>query len=74
MSKFDMRVSYLINLLYYSAGGGWAGTHGFIDPTTGIAVVFGIQMVPSNNVDLVKNWTRLEELVYSAVDPGAGKL
>ncbi|KAF5325215.1 hypothetical protein D9619_009738 [Psilocybe cf. subviscida] len=54
--------------------GGWAGTHGFIDPTTGIAVVFGIQMTPSRDVDLVKNWTRLEELVYSAVNPGAGKL
>lgn len=69
-----MRVSHLINLPYYSAGGGWAGTHGFIDPTTGIAVVFGIQMTPSKDVDLVTNWTRLEELVYSAVNPGAGKL
>lgn len=52
------------------AGGGWAGTQHFIDPTTGIAVVLGTQVVPYGDVELFAGWAKLEELIYSAVDKG----
>jgi CubicO group peptidase (beta-lactamase class C family) len=48
---------------------GVLGTKGIIDPTTGIAVVFGSQLMTPQNFDLdvFNTWTRLEELIYAAI-------
>ncbi|KAF8964753.1 beta-lactamase [Flammula alnicola] len=54
--------------------GGWAGTAHFIDPTSGIAVVFGIQITPSGDIEVVKVWSKLEALLYSALSSGSEKL
>ena len=50
-------------------GGGWAGTDHFIDPTNGIALIFGVQITPASWADEVKRelFPKLEELVYAAL-------
>ncbi|KAF5325468.1 hypothetical protein D9619_009744 [Psilocybe cf. subviscida] len=55
---------------------GLLGTKGFIDPTTGIAVVFGTQiMTPQNfDIDLFNTWGRLEELIYAAITSNKPRL
>jgi len=55
-------------------GGGWAGTQHFMDPTTGIAVVFGVQVLPTLDLEVAKLWSKLETLVYSAVEDRADRL
>lgn len=54
--------------------GGWAGTSHFIDPTSGIAVVFGVQITPSRDLEVVQVWSKLEALIYSALSNGAERL
>ena len=56
------------------AGGGWAGTSYFIDPTSGIAVVFGVQVAPARDVEVAKVWLKLEALIYSALSNGSERL
>ncbi|KAF9485646.1 beta-lactamase/transpeptidase-like protein [Pholiota conissans] len=51
--------------------GGWAGTEHFIDPVSGIAVVFGTQIVPQANAQTMAVWTKLEALIYAALDQSA---
>jgi len=46
--------------------GGWAGTGHFIDPTSGIAVVIGFQIVP-DDVELMTASIALEAALYSAL-------
>ncbi|KAF9525267.1 beta-lactamase/transpeptidase-like protein [Crepidotus variabilis] len=48
---------------------GWAGTNYFMDPATGIAVVFASQIVPPDATDpeCTRLFELLEELVYSAL-------
>ncbi|PPQ92178.1 hypothetical protein CVT25_008952 [Psilocybe cyanescens] len=53
--------------------GGWAGTLYFIDPTSGIAVVFGIQIAPTGDVQAMKVWSELEALIYAALIPETAK-
>uniref|UniRef100_A0A8H7XU60 Beta-lactamase-related domain-containing protein n=1 Tax=Psilocybe cubensis TaxID=181762 RepID=A0A8H7XU60_PSICU len=53
--------------------GGWAGTFHFIDPTSGIAVVFGIQIVPTADMEALKVWSKLEALIYAALIPETPK-
>jgi len=50
-------------------GGGWAGTKHFMDPTTGIAVVFGAQVVPSPQYDaeVYEVFDQLEKLTYAGL-------
>jgi hypothetical protein len=60
---FRLLSSYMILL-----GGGWAGTEHFIDPVSGIAVVFGTQVVPLANAKTVAVWARLEALIYAALN------
>jgi hypothetical protein len=55
------------------AGGGWAGTSHFIDPTSGIAVVFAVQVTP-RDVEVEKVWSKFEVLIYSALSNGSKKL
>ncbi|KAF8958101.1 beta-lactamase/transpeptidase-like protein [Flammula alnicola] len=47
---------------------GWAGTYYFVDPTTGIAVVYGTQVVPTNDPEVVKLWGQLEEALYAGLE------
>lgn len=54
-------------------GGGWAGTRYFMDTETGIAVVFGTQIVPKFPPDAQLE-VKLEELTYAAVQHRSGKL
>jgi len=56
------------------AGEGWAGTSHFIDPTSGIAVVFGVQVAPTHDVEVTKVWLKLEALIYSALSNGSERL
>ena len=60
-STFDLNLSM--------TGGGWAGTQGFIDPVTGIATVFGVQVIPRPAFDAESYglWHRLEKLTYAGL-------
>ncbi|PPQ75927.1 hypothetical protein CVT26_006379 [Gymnopilus dilepis] len=46
---------------------GWAGLEFFVDPGSGIALAFGIQILPWGDQELWKAWPKLESLVYSAL-------
>jgi len=48
--------------------GGWAGTRGFIDPTTGIAAVFGVQVTLTENFETDKVMSRLETTLYESLN------
>ncbi|KAF8186232.1 beta-lactamase [Pholiota molesta] len=48
--------------------GGWAGTMYFIDPASGIAAVFGTQVVPPANAKSIAVYKRLEALTYAALN------
>jgi CubicO group peptidase (beta-lactamase class C family) len=54
-----------------SLGGGWTGTNFWIDPTTGVAGVMGIQMLSITSgafdPDLLKAFAAFEETLYSAL-------
>ncbi|KAF8172713.1 beta-lactamase/transpeptidase-like protein [Pholiota molesta] len=53
---------------------GWAGTYFFIDPTTGIAVVYGTQLiglgVGAFDPEILKGLTAFEEALYAGIDAG----
>ncbi|KAF9045568.1 beta-lactamase/transpeptidase-like protein [Panaeolus papilionaceus] len=49
--------------------GGWAGTEHFIDPTTGIAMVFGIQVAPTRDIESLKLKAQMEAVLYAALEP-----
>ncbi|KAH9474867.1 Acyltransferase calJ [Psilocybe cubensis] len=44
---------------------GWAHTMFFIDPTTNVAAVLGIQVIPTLDQNVFKAWAQLEETLYS---------
>lgn len=49
-------------------GGGWASTSYLIDPTTGIAAVFGTQLAPGlADVDMTYEnlWSEVEQALYA---------
>ncbi|KAF8152902.1 beta-lactamase/transpeptidase-like protein [Crassisporium funariophilum] len=46
---------------------GWAGTYGFIDPKTGVAAVFGTQIVPSRDAEILKLYAEFEETLYAGL-------
>ncbi|KAJ3504164.1 hypothetical protein NMY22_g18012 [Coprinellus aureogranulatus] len=48
--------------------GGWAGTQFFLDPTSGIAVVFGSQLVPPGDEKVVKLQRDLEKTLYANLE------
>jgi len=48
--------------------GGWAGTEHFIDSESGIAAVFGVQVVPVPDLKTVSVWSKLEALIYAALN------
>ncbi|KAF9483313.1 beta-lactamase/transpeptidase-like protein [Pholiota conissans] len=51
---------------------GWAGTQFFIDPATGVAAVFGVQIVTlvsgTDDPESLKGITAFEEALYSGLD------
>ena len=49
------------------SGSGWAGLEFFVDPGSGIALAFGIQILPWGDQELWEAWPKLESLVYSAL-------
>jgi len=53
--------------LTHAKGWGWAGTYYFLDPTTGIAVVFGTQVVPPIDTETVKLWEEVEKVIYAGL-------
>ncbi|TEB26819.1 beta-lactamase [Coprinellus micaceus] len=48
--------------------GGWAGTTFFLDPSSGIAVVFGSQMVPPGDEKVIKLQQDLERALYASLE------
>ncbi|KAJ6557362.1 beta-lactamase/transpeptidase-like protein [Mycena vulgaris] len=49
---------------------GWASTSYFVDPETGIAVVFGTQLVPGASgfdLEYQKLWAEVEEAIYAGL-------
>jgi len=55
-------------LIYLYIGYGWAGTYYFADPHTGIAAVYGTQLVPTFDSEVVKLWDRLERAIYAGLE------
>jgi len=47
---------------------GWAGTYYFMDPATGIAMVYGTQVVPTTDAEVVKLWEQLERAFYAGLE------
>ncbi|KAF7299186.1 hypothetical protein MIND_00867300 [Mycena indigotica] len=47
--------------------GGWASTSYFIDPASGVAMVFGTQLAPTGDEIVQRVWAELEGVVYTAV-------
>lgn len=69
LALFSNKKLHILNSA--SLGGGWTGTNFWIDPTTGIAGVMGIQMLcitsGSGDPNLVKAYGTFEETLYSAI-------
>ena len=53
----------------YMTGGGWAGTVHAIDPTSGIAFAYGVQVAPPPDVANMEQLLKLEALIYSGLGP-----
>ncbi|KAJ7095963.1 beta-lactamase/transpeptidase-like protein, partial [Mycena belliarum] len=49
------------------AWGGWANTSFFVDPTAGIAVVFGTQLEPTSDDKYKHLYSLLEKVLYSSL-------
>jgi len=54
--------------------GGWAGTLYFMDSTTGIAAVFGVQVVSDRDMEAYKVAIKLERTLYEGLNIGVHKL
>ena len=60
---------------YPGLGGGWAGTLYFMDSTTGISVVLGMQVVVSDrDMETFKVAMKLERTLYEGLNIGVHKL
>ena len=57
----------LLNIFFLCLGGGWAGTSYLMDPTTGIAVVYGVQLTPPGDVEGYKVAFQLESVLYQGL-------
>lgn len=54
-------------LIFAYTGYGWAGTYYFVDPETGIAAVYGTQVVPTCDAEVVQLWEELERALYAGI-------
>lgn len=52
-------------------GSGWANTHYFVDPETGIALVFGTQLASVLDMETIKTLMQVEEAFYAALEPNS---
>ena len=57
----------------FRIGGGWANTSYFMDPTTGIAAVFGVQIAPQDT-EATKVILKLERTLYNGLKIGSDKI
>jgi hypothetical protein len=48
-------------------GFGWAGAFHLIDPTTGVATVFGMQILPTMDGDILKASLDFEQALYAGL-------
>jgi len=46
---------------------GWAGTYHFMDPETGVALVLGSQIVPGQDLEVLKVWGEVEHAFYQGL-------
>jgi len=53
---------------YSGYWGGWANTHHYIDPTTGIAAVFQLQVIPTLDKDVMEYAAKFEAGLYGGLD------
>ena len=69
LKKNKKSQSKLIVLFFsFRLGGGWAGTGFFMDPTSGIAAVFGVQVIASTrDVEIFKVPIKLEAVLYQGL-------
>lgn len=51
----------------FTLGGGWAGTGFFIDPTSGIAMVFGTQITQTRDIKVHEVGIKLEHILYKSL-------
>ena len=71
---FQQRTNY-VKLTIFRLGGGWAGTEYFMDPTTGISAMFGVQVAPPPDIEVRKNViVKLERTLYEGLEIGSDKL
>jgi len=47
---------------------GWAGTYYFMDPSTGIAVVFGTLVAPPPDAETLTLWEEVEKAIYAGLE------
>jgi hypothetical protein len=51
---------------------GWMGTYHFIDPTTGVAGVFGTQVLPFLEEEELGLYAELERTLYAGLSSSGG--
>ena len=71
--SLNSKVNYYASWLFRTIGGGWASTGYFMDPTTGIAAVFGVQIVP-NDTEATKMNLKLERTLYKGLSLESDKV
>jgi len=60
-------VGHVLTILWCLLGAGWASTFHFIDPTTGVAAVFGTQILPTMDIDVWKANFDFENALYAGL-------
>ena len=63
-----------VKLTILRLGQGWAGTEYFMDPTTGITAMFGVQVAPPPDIEVHSVIIKLERTLYEGLEIGSGKL
>ncbi|KAF9522165.1 beta-lactamase/transpeptidase-like protein [Crepidotus variabilis] len=48
--------------------GGWPNLKHFVDPTTGIAVIFETQILPTFNPDVLRYYSEFEKVLYAGLE------
>jgi len=49
-------------------GFGWANTRFFIDPTSGVAAILNMQMIPTVDKDIAEVAAKLETALYAGLE------
>ena len=69
-SSMALKMNNHEKLIILRLGGGGAGTRFFMDPTTGIAVVFGVQVYMPPDLEVNNLVTKLEHTLYEGLNIG----